>query len=194
MNTSNDINFTSKNIISGLPPKIKILNKSIKNEIILYKFVILRIAFYNETKNLIFIGRLEDDLKSDLYNITLNLLYPNITLHCSLRAYSKYVQSNIFCDVNNTIIKDKEIIKENQIVQLIKDKSELLLINKETLMKINFNKMNIIENIKQNLKKRKSINIFENKKLKKIIYLQIYILLIIIIIRIKIYIFKYKNS
>jgi len=184
LNSSNDANFTSNNIISGLPPKIKVLNKSIENEIILYKFVILRIALDSGNKNLIIIGRLLDDLKNDLYNISLNLVYPKITLYCNLRAYSKYVQSNIFCKINDLNITDKEILIENQIVRLINDKSDLLLINEETLIKVNFNKMNSIKENENNIKK---FTTDESIKAKKIIYLQINISLIIILSKIKIY-------
>ena len=183
LNFSNDTNFTVKNIISGFPPKIKVLNKLIENEIILYEFVIMRITLDNGNKNLIFIGRLLGDLKSDLYNIFLNLIYPKITLYCNLSAFSKYVQSKIFCKINDLNIIDKEILIENQIVRLVNDKSYLVLINEETLIKLNFNKINILEN-RNNLKKYSTI---ENIKKKKIIDLKIYISLIIIIIKIKIY-------
>ena len=187
VNSSNNANFTSENIISGLPPKIKVLNKSIENDIILYKFVILRNDLDYRNKNLVFIGRLLDDLKNDLYYISLNLVYPKITLYCNLRAYSKYVQSKIFCKFNELKIIGKEILIENQIVRLINDKSDLLLINEETLIKISFNKINILEHIKRDKNNPKKFTTTGNKKVKKIIYLQIYISLIIIITKIKKY-------
>ena len=157
------------------------------DEIIIYKFVIKRNVFYNESKKLVFIGRFLDDLISDLYNITINLIYPNMSLFCSLRAYSKFVQSKIYCNVNTINITDKDFIIENQIVQLIKGKSDLLLINEETLIKIKINKINIMEDIKKKLKNRKILNIIDYINIKTFIHLQIYILLIIIIKKIKIY-------
>ena len=182
LNSSNDIILRDKNIISGLPSKIKILNKSLENEIRLYKFVINRMSLDKENKNLILNGKFEGDLKNDFYYILLNLIYPNITLNCSLTAYSKYVQSTIFCEVNNITIKEDEILIENQIVTLINNQSNLLLINEETMIKIKFNKINKMKN-------QRSI-IHENRNQLKIIYLQIYILLIIIIIKVKFFCLK----
>ena len=193
-NYSYDLNLTSKNIISGLPSTIKVLNKFIENEIIIYKFVILRTVYYNDSGKLVFIGRFLDDLISDLYNITITLIYPNISLFCSLKAYSKFVQSKIYCNVNNINITDNDIIIENQIVQLIKGKSDLLLINKETMIKININKINVMKDIKKKLKTRKIFDIISYINMKKYIYALIYILLIIIIRKIKIYFNKSKKS
>ena len=174
-NSSIDIFTVNKNFISGLPPKIEIMNKKIQNDDILYKFVISRIAFYNDNQNLIFIGKLEDYLYKDFYNIKLNLIYPNISLFCSLRANSKFVQSMIFCKVNNLHITQQEIIIENQIVRLIEEESDLLLINEETLIKIKFKQINIMESKINEMKKRKKLKYLEKKKLKSFIYLQIYI-------------------
>lgn len=185
LNSSSNIFLVNKNIISGLPQKIELKNKTKENDIILYKFIIVRIAFYNDNQNLIFIGRLEDNLDNDLYNIALNILHPNITLYCSLRAYSKFVQSMIFCKVNNINITSQEFIIENQIVRLVQNKSDLLLINEETLIKLNFNKINNMEDIIKQMKKRKKLNILEKNNFKRIINLQIYILLIIIILKLK---------
>ena len=70
-----------------------------------------------------------------------HLFHNKISLKCVLKAYSNFVQSKIYCIINNNIAED--ILIENQIVYLSKnhtDTKELLSINKETFIKIEFNK------------------------------------------------------
>jgi len=182
IDSQKNIKLTGKNIISGLPPVIKVLNKPLDNDIILCEFIVLRYFLDDKNKNLIIIGRLQDDLNDDFYNIIVNLIYPHISLKCSLRGYSKHVQSIISCEINNICVNDKEIIIENQIIQLVNGKLGLLLINEETLIKINFNNIKIRKNTKRNKKIIKLI-----KESKNNFYFLIYIsLIIIIIIKIKI--------
>ena len=116
---------------------------------------------------------MQDDLNDDFYNIIVNLIYPHISLKCSLRGYSKHVQSIISCEINNICVNDKEIIIENQIIQLVNGKLGLLLINEETLIKINFNNIKIRKNTKRNKKIIKLI-----KESKNNFYFLIYISLI----------------
>ena len=55
-------------------------------------------------------------------------------------------------------------------MQLIKGKSDLLLINKETMIKININKINVMKDIKKKLKTRKIFDIISYINMKKYIY------------------------
>ena len=64
-----------------------------------------------------------------------------MTLECNLKLRSKYVQSKIYCnDTNYRLEKNSEILVENQIVNSIDNKKEIvLLINEETFIKIKYN-------------------------------------------------------
>lgn len=131
----------NNNLISGIPININITKRSNDN-IIPNSFIISRIVKDNEDgKNeIIIIGNLINDFKGNLYNFSINFLYPNLTLYCNLSSYSKYVLSKIHC-INHREIPN-EILIENQIIYSQTNNEELLLINKETLIKLDFNKTN----------------------------------------------------
>jgi hypothetical protein len=129
----------SKIIISGLPLNGNFSKKTINNEFIPNKFIIKRIVIENNEKNrkIMIIGKLVDNLENTLYNFSIYFFYPNITLKCSLKPYSKYVQSKIFC-INNLEFNISEFLIENQIVQISDVGNKLLLINEQTLIKLKF--------------------------------------------------------
>ena len=111
------------------------------------------------------------------YHFSINVFHPNINLKCSLKPNSKILLSNIYCyHFKNKI---KSLLIENQVVHLNNNEEELLLINEETMIKVNFNKIN---NNNCN-DKYKSINY--NKK-RAYIYFCFFILILII----KFYIFR----
>jgi len=174
----NCTNVTSKNInnkiyISGIPQQINLKNKKIKNNIIPNQFVISSMLFdYKKNNNeIIIIGKLTDDLPKESYNMRINVIYRKAYLKCVLKANSHYVQSKIYCITNLKLYND--ILIENQIVYISNnnsDEKELLLINEETLIKIEFNQN--IRHIDQYFINK--INAFWNN------YLYILILLILI--------------
>ena len=95
----------------------------------------------NNNSQIIIIGKLLDNLKEGSYNINNIIFHNKISLKCVLNTYSNFVQSKIYCIINKNIIED--ILIENQIVYLSKnhtDTKELFSINKETFIKIEFNK------------------------------------------------------
>ena len=131
----------------------------------------------NNNSQIIIIGKLLDNLQEGSYIINNIIFHNKISLKCVLNAYSSFVQSKIYCIINKNIIED--ILIENQIVYLSKnhtDTNELLLINEETFIKIEFNK-NIHYNDKFLFN---NINNYYNNDL-----LNILILFMLIIIKIK---------
>ena len=134
--------YKTKTYISGLP--FGRIIKSYKNNLIPKQFIISRIAIENEknNKNIIIIGRINEDLNQDFYNFSVTFLFPRYSLQCSLKPNSKYVQSIIYC-INNEEINSKILI-ENQIVTSFEKNEEILLINEITLTRLYFNKNNDI--------------------------------------------------
>ena len=166
----------SKIYISGIPNIIS--NESIQNNIIPNIFIINRIIVdINEyNKKLIIIGKLVDDLENFTYNMIITFIYPNISLECIIKPYSKYVQSKIYCNINHIEISS-HILLENQITYLINNTNELLLINEETFIKIKFdhNNNDIIRYYKKNR------NLKRNNNLEKyIIFLFLYLIIILL--------------
>ena len=176
---------SSRIFISGLPLNINIADKISEKDIIPNQFIISKIVVENEDihRNIIIIGNLANDLENDLYNFTIKFIYPNIILKCSLRPYSKQVQSKIYCN-NHKEITNTEILIENQVVQTQAKKIELLLINKETFIKILINK-NIRHNFIQKYDYSESMNILKNYSFSISAHLILYIIIIILIIIIK---------
>ena len=171
----------SKIFISGLPLNMIASKKARNNEFIANKFIIKRIVIKNNEKDkkIIIKGNLVDNLENSLYNFSIYFFYPNITLKCSLKPYSKYVQSIIFC-INNLEYNISEFLIENQIVQISDVGNKLLLINEQTLIKLKFRRND------ENLIQRKT----EYSKLQREIknphiIILVNILIILLIIKIK---------
>ena len=149
--------FNQKKVyISGIPDFIHFNNKNINNYTIPNIFIISELLFEKEnlTKQIIINGKLFDNPKKDTYKFFIRLIYPKHILKCTLMANSKFVQSRIFCIIN---IEESELLIENQIVYTIDGEDEILLINKETFIKIKINEDNnyIEEYIKFSLNKKK---------------------------------------
>ena len=128
--------YLSKSFISGIP--LNFFNHSKDNNLIPNQFVINRIVINNEKRknDIIIIGKLDNNLIKDKYYMNINFIYPKLTLKCMLKPNSKFVISRIYC-INNFQMKS-HILIENQIVKLFDNEEELLLINEETLIKIDF--------------------------------------------------------
>ena len=126
------------NFISGLHGNMNFLNKTNNNADIPKQFIINRIVINNEklNKNIIIIGNLMDHLANDIYYFSVFFFFPNIILQCYLKPYSKYVQSQICC-INDKNIHFSGILIENQIVHTFKEDIEIILINKQTLLRLN---------------------------------------------------------
>lgn len=162
--------------ISGLP--INKNSKSISNNIIPKQFIISRIVANNDNiknKQILIIGKINEDIKQDSYNFSVNFLYPKITLECNLKPNSKYVQSTIYC-INNLDISSQFLI-ENQIIIPFNKNEELLLINEETLIRLDFikNNRNIVINPN-----------YEEFSINYLYFIKIYIILFIIVLKLKI--------
>ena len=97
----------------------------------------------------------------------MNVFHPNFVLKCKLKPYSKNVNSKIFCINNKKITSD--ILIENQIVHLLNNDEQLLLINKETLIKVGFNRK---------IKKEKDYPFMNYKE--EILFIHMNILLIVL--------------
>jgi len=132
---SNSLSNISKIYISGLPLDDNNDVTKIDNNIIPNQFIVTRIVYDNEfyQKQIIIVGNV--DLNGSSFEFFMNFINPKATLKCHIKAYSKYVQSKIYCNDNMEI--NSEILFENQIVYSLDNKFELLLINQETLIKIN---------------------------------------------------------
>ncbi len=125
----NNPKSTSKKInVSGLPSKFWI--PPLNNGNITNIFIVSRIAKDKYYKKILIIGRLYDNLEINLNYFSIELIYPKITLNCSLPSISKYVQAHIYCQANiNT-----NILIENQIIYIENHSYKLLLINQETIL------------------------------------------------------------
>lgn len=188
---------STRSIISGLPKNKYVINYiKNNNNIIPNQFIIKRIVADNDykSKKIIIIGKFVENLKNGLYKFSLNFFFPNIALNCSLKPYSKYVQSEIYC-INNKDINSSEFLVENQIVQLLDGKKELLLINEQTLikLKIRINNENFLE---EKMEYHEVIKEIKNQFFSIVIYIALIILLIIIkcLPRIKIFYYKRKKN
>ena len=144
---SNSLSNISKIYISGLPLNDNNDVTKIDNNIIPNQFIVRRIVYDNEfyQKQIIIVGNV--DLNGSSFEFFMNFINPKATLKCHIKAYSKYVQSKIYCYSNLEI--NSEILFENQIVYSSDNKFELLLMNQETLIKVNnTNDINDIDNPK----------------------------------------------
>ena len=118
----------NRKYISGLPTKFWIPPR--KNNNITNIFTISRIVNDISSNNLFIIGKLYDNLETNLYNLTIDLVYPKKTINCSLHSTSKYVKAYIYCQANN----NSDILIENQIIFTDNTSYKLLLINQETFI------------------------------------------------------------
>lgn len=152
----NNLLNRTKTFISGIPSHAIINNKMTDNNFIPQTFIISRIVKENEEENkdIIIIGKLTNNLKKKFYNLNINFFYPQMVLKCNLEPNSKYVQSKIHC-FNKKEINSKILI-ENQIIHSLIDDEEILLINEETLIKLEFN--NNDDNIKASLFLQRVLN------------------------------------
>ena len=125
---SNPKSASKKIYVSGLPSKFWIppLNKSNISNI----FIVSRIANDIFYKKIFIIGRLYDNLEINLNYFSIELVYPKITLICSLPSISKYAQAHIYCHANI----NSNILMENQIIYTKNHSFKLLLINEETFL------------------------------------------------------------
>ena len=137
--SENDENI-SNIFVSGIHYTLGNNIKPINDSTIPTLFIISRIVINRKEEKIIIIGNLVNDLKRDLNNLLINFIYPNSTFDCDLKSNTKYVQSKIYC-INHNNWKN-QIIVENQIAYSTIDNEELLLINKETIIKLDFNKKN----------------------------------------------------
>ena len=133
-------------------------------------FIVSRIAKDKYYKKIFIIGRLYDNLEINLNYFSIELVYPKITLNCSMPSISKYVQAHIYCQANiNT-----NILIENQIIYLENRSYKLLLINQETILIINLN--------------------VKSDKLNEYIYFVLYYIVLLFIIIIKFYLLMRKQK
>ena len=130
----------SKIIISGIPSNLQSITKIINDDKIPNQFKITRVINSKKDgkKVIIIIGKLENNLNEDLFNLSIKFIYPNLTLNCSLKSSSNSVQSKIYC-INHKNW-NKKILIENHIAYSTIDNKELLLINSETFIKLDFNR------------------------------------------------------
>ena len=172
------VDFSNKTniFISGVPTTIDVKNETIyNNNLIPSQFIISRIVVDNENKTnkIIIIGKMVDNLKNDLYNFSLKVLYPKATLDCYFKPNYKTIRSKIYCNNDLDIDNNSKILIENQIIYSMLNKEEILLINEETLIKLKHNEqIKIIEAHNKLLKKEKH----------KYLLIKINIILIILIL------------
>ena len=117
---SNPKKVFNRKYISGLPTKFWFPRK---NNNITNIFTIARIVNDISSNNLFIIGKLYDNLETNLYNLTIDLVYPKKTINCSLHSTSKYVKAYIYCKANN----NSDILIENQIIFTDNTSYKLLL-------------------------------------------------------------------
>ena len=126
--------------ISGIPKDVNINSKIKDNNYIPTQFIIHKISIKKKKKKIIISGNISTDMNQKEYHFSINVFHPNIILKCSLKPNSKILLSNIYCyHFKNKI---KSLLIENQVVHLNNNEEELLLINEETMIKVNFNKIN----------------------------------------------------
>jgi len=116
-----DINKLNINLI-----QFKCFDDNIPNQFIISK---IYSEYINKTNFIIIKGKLFDELKFDLYNLQIFLIYPQKSIKCFIKSTNKYIQAYIYCRVGN--INSKEILINNQIIYSKNSNENLLLINKE---------------------------------------------------------------
>lgn len=140
------------------------------------QFIILKIynEFINKTNFIIIKGKVFDNLKFDLFNLKILLIYPKKTIKCFIKSTNKIVQAYIYCNIGKE--KYNKILIYNQIIYSDNCNESLLLINKE----IYYQNYQIISNktIDMNIIKQKSLLL---RKTFNKFDLFIYVILVILI-------------
>ena len=127
-----DINKLNINIF-----KFNCFDDAIPNQFIISK---IYKEFINKTNFIVIKGEFFDDLKFNIYNLKIFLIYPEKSLKCFIKSTFKYIQAYIYCNIGKTNFK--EILINNQIIYSKNCKESLLLINKE----IYYQNYHIIDN------------------------------------------------
>ena len=161
-----DINKLKKNLF-----KFNCFDDAIPNQFIINKIYKESI---NETNFIVIKGQFFDDLKFEIYNLEIFLIYPERSVNCFIKSTSKYIQAYIYCNIGKTNFK--EILINNQIIYSKNCKESLLLINKE----IYYQNYQIIDN---DIIKQKNSSLI--KTIQKIDYIIYIILIIFLNIKIK---------
>lgn len=161
--------------ISGIPNKFWASEGNIYN--VTNLFIVMRIIIDDETPNqIIIIGKFINNLQNDLNSISINILYPNLNLHCNIKSISKNIISQIYCP-NDKII-NSEIIIENQIAYTEIKNESILLINEETFIEIYFNGIDFFK-LLNNFNDINIINAFKKEYISYYDFLNIIVFIII---------------
>ena len=163
--------FNSGNKLKKNLFKFNCFDDAIPNQFIINKIYKESI---NETNFIVIKGQFFDDLKFEIYNLEIFLIYPERSVNCFIKSTSKYIQAYIYCNIGKTNFK--EILINNQIIYSKNCKESLLLINKE----IYYQNYQIIDN---DIIKQKNSSLI--KTIQKIDYIIYIILLIFLNIKIK---------
>jgi hypothetical protein len=147
------------------------------------QFIISKIfkEFINETNFIIIKGKLFDDLKYDMDNLKIYLIYPKKSIKCFIKSTNKYIQAYIYCIGGR--INHKKILINNQIIYSKNCNESLLLINKEIYYQ-NYHIINTMKIDNDDIIKQKNI------LLVKTFQIFDYIICFILLIFLK---FKVKN-
>ena len=154
-----DINELNINLI-----KFNCFDDAIPNQFIIYK---IYKEYINEANFIIIKGRFFDDLKFNINNLNINLIYPKKSVKCFVKSTNKYIQAYIYCNIGKANFE--EILINNQIIYSNNCNESLLLINKE----IYYQNYQIIDN---DIFKQKNFSLI--KSFKKIDYIIYFTLLI----------------
>ena len=95
------------------------------------QFIISKIytEFINKKNFIIIKGKVFDDLKLDLYDLKILLIYPKKIVKCFIKSTNKIIQAYIYCNIGEK--NYKKILISNQIIYSENCNGSLLLINKE---------------------------------------------------------------
>ena len=185
-------NNDKKNTIYGL----SFINHSSKksDNIISTLFYIYYITVdnYNDRNKIIINGRLSDNLFTNLLNINIDFVYPNMTLDCFINSTTKFVKAQIYCFNKYNIKINSNFLIENQIAYSKTNKKSLLLINEETLILKEANLSPIYDEFKSNYENFSYIEDYSfyrcNSSIdKKFVYSIFILILTLMIIKIKIF-------
>ena len=168
-----DINKLNINLF-----KSNCFDDAIPNQFIIFN---IYIEFINEINFIVIKGKFYDDLKFDIYNLKIFLIYPGRRVKCFVKSSSKYIQAYIYCNIGKNNFK--EILINNQIIYSKNCHERFLLINKE----IYYQNYQIIDNdiIKQN-------KFLLVKTIEKFDYINSIIFLIFMLAKSKIYCKNYR--
>jgi hypothetical protein len=120
---SNNIPALDINELNINLTKFNCFDDAIPNQFIIYKIFK---EFINETNFIIIKGKFFDDLKFDIYNLKIFLIYPKKSVQCFVKSTRKYIQAYIYCNIGKTNFE--EILINNQIIYSKYCNESLLLI------------------------------------------------------------------